>query len=258
MSTARFALLPLLILSGAATAAPPEVLETGPAYRWVATVEGHHGDFDPGPDRDDTLLSLRRHFSRGSFALEDLRARQAGLEGTALAADAYAKLWPGAYANLRSQKKTEGDLFPDRSHRVELYQALPGGWEPAVSWDRLTFGGEHTELYGAALGLYVGNFYLRARAVKIPSADANTYRAMARWYYRGDGDTYLEGAAGTGRSAEDLSEGLPATDTKSASAAWVWYFLPRWGMKLSADWSSETGGGDLTEQGVGAALYARW
>lgn len=261
MPTVRAAVPLLFLVSGLAAAAPAEGMAPQPPYGWVASVEGHHSDFSPSTptaERDDLTVSLRRHFRRGSIALEHLGARSEERSGQALAADAYARLWPAAYANFRWQEKTEGDLFADTAHRIELYQGLPGGWEPAVSWDRLNFGSSDTDLYGLALGRYLGNFYLRARAVEIPSADTRTYRAQARWYYLGDGDTYLEAALGSGRSAEDLAEGRPAVDTRSAQLAWVWYFRPRLGLKTSADWTEERGGAGVRETGVGAALYARW
>lgn len=225
------------------------------AYHWSASLSGSGSWFDPGSDRGDAGLSLRRHWSRGSLAAELLRAYRFGLTGTAAAADAYAGLWPRAYANFRYQKKTDGSLFADESERIELYQGVGHGWEPAVSWDRLTFGDSDTDLYGLALGKYTGDWYLRGRLVHIPSSGTLNFRVLARDYYAGDGDDYVEIAAGTSRSPEDLNQGLAGSSSRSLSLTWVHFWTPRWGFKLGADYGTDTG---VTEYGVGASLYSRW
>lgn len=228
-----------------------------PGYRWSARVSAAHTSFSP--DRDgwnDQELSLRHHFTRGSLALELLRAERFGRSDTAWALDGYTPLWERAYANLRYQNG--GGLLPDQSWRVEVFQGVGRGWELSGSYDHLDFG-SGTDLYGVGVGRYVGNYYMRYKALYVGGSGNLSHRGTLRNYYAGNGDDYVEITAGTGRSNEVGNEQFDGSLRRSKSSlgvAWVKYFHPQWGFKLGASYANDVDGFD--ERRINASLYSRW
>ena len=88
-----------------------------PGYEWSARAGASRTTFSPARDAwNDQELALRRHFSRGSIALELLRAQRFGRHDTAWALDAYTPLWQRAYANVRYQNGPGDGLFADLRH----------------------------------------------------------------------------------------------------------------------------------------------
>lgn len=231
-------------------------------YRWAARFGVARTTFSP--DRDgwtEQSASLRRYFERGSLGLEWLGARRFGQRDAAWALDGYVDLWSRAYANLRYQHAPTPDLFPDRSWRVELFQGVGQGWELSASYDRLDFGGSPTELYGLGVGRYVGNFYLRGRALYVPDVDSHSLsvKGLLRYYYAGNGDEYVEVTGGSGRSTEPRSGAGGAVlddSSSSASVAFVKYLVPRVGFKVGVNYADNVDG--YSERGVSASVYTRW
>jgi YaiO family outer membrane protein len=240
--------------------ANPDVNAGG--YRWSLRLGAEHTAFDPGRDPwNDASLTLRRHFTRGSLGLELLHADRFGSRDTAWALDAYAPLWSRAYANLRYQQGDPDGLFARRAWRVEVFQGVGSGWELSGSYDRLEFGGPGVDMYGAGIGRYLGNWYLRYRALHVPGIGGGSlsHRGVARWYYAGNADDYLEASAGTGRSVDEVGGATGETirrSSASAGVAWVRFPDPRWGFKLGANVANNVDGFD--ERAVSAALYLRW
>lgn len=240
--------------------ANPDVTAAG--YRWSLRVGAEHTSFDP--DRDawsDANLTLRRHFARGSLGLELLHADRFDSRDTAWALDAYAPLWSRAYANLRYQQGDSDGLFARRAWRVEVFQGVGSGWELSGSYDRLEFGGPGVDMYGVGVGRYLGNWYYRYRALHVPGVGGGSlsHRGLARWYYAGNADDYLEVSAGTGRSVDETGGATGETIRRSSGSlgvAWVRFPDPRWGFKLGANLANNVDGFD--ERAVSAALYLRW
>jgi YaiO family outer membrane protein len=203
-------------------------------------------------------LSVRRYFARGSLGVEALRADRFGRHDLAWALDGYASLWDGAYANLRYQHAPDERLFPRYSWRAELFQAVGAGWELAASDDRLQFGAAGTDIYGVAVARYVGDFYIRLRHTRIvaPDGHSNGDRLVVRYYYRGDGDNYVEGAASRGRSDDTLALSGGRLVSDNASLAYVRYLSPRWGVKLGLSYARDAATG--AERGLSAGLTMRW
>jgi YaiO family outer membrane protein len=204
-------------------------------------------------------VSLRRHFERGSLALEWLGAHRFRSNDYAWALDGYVGLWARAYANLRYQMSPQASLFPERSWRVEVFQGVGHGWEPSVSYDRLDFTNSSVDIYGVGLGKYVGNFYLRVLSRYVPGVGSGSlsHRGLIRYYYAGNGDDYAEINGGSGRSSSELPRrGIIRNSSTSVGIAFVKYLTPHWGFKLGADYGDDTGG--FVERGVSAAVYTRW
>ncbi|MGN6513558.1 MAG: YaiO family outer membrane beta-barrel protein [Lysobacteraceae bacterium] len=232
-------------------------------YRWSLRIGAEHTWFDPSRQAwNDETATLRRHFARGSLALEMLHADRFGSSDTAWALDAYAPLWQRAYANFRVQHGPQGGLFAERSWRAEVFQGVGTGWELSASYDRLEFANSDVDMYGLGIGRYLGDWYLRYRALRVPGIGEGSlsHRGLARYYYAGNADDYVEVSGGTGRSVDSatgLAEDAVRRSSASFGVAWVRFFSPRWGVKLGADLANNTEGG-YDERSVSAALYTRW
>ena len=232
------------------------------AYRWSLRAGAERTGFDRGRTAwNDAGLTLRRHFARGSLGLELLHADRFGRGDNAWALDGYAPLWDRAYANLRYQHGDRDGLFARRAWRVEVFQGVGSGWELSGSYDRLEFGGRGVDMYGAGVGRYTGNWYFRYRALHVPGIGGGSlsHRGLARWYYAGNADDYLEFGAGTGRSVDETGAATGETIRRSSASlgvAWVRFPDPRWGYKLGANLANNVDGYD--ERALSGALYLRW
>ena len=238
---------------------PEAALASG--YTWAASLAGGWTDVGGGPRWNDQTASLRHYMKSGSLGFETLRAHRFGQSGQAWALDAYADLWRGAYANIRYQRAPAARLFPANAGRVELYQSLGGGWEASLADDVLGFD-SRVNIYGVALGKYVGNWYLQLRHQAIVSAGShsNGQRLLARYYYAGDADTYLEASVNSGRSDDPLSLAGGRARSGGGSVTWVRYWVRywggNWGGKLGASFSR--GANDARERGLTLGLVRRW
>jgi YaiO family outer membrane protein len=228
------------------------------AYKWALSGGLNSSSSGSSMARENSL-SLRRYGELGSIAVERLSLRRFGFSDTAWAVDAYPRLWPGAYANLRYQYADSPALYPKRSWRAELYQNISGGWELAVSRDFLGFG-SGVRIDGVSIGKYWGNFFARWRhqQVQSDSSSGRGDRFFVRYYYPGDADHYVEANASRGRS-DDFGSALINTSS-SDSRGLVWYhFVSReWGFKLSASESTDTAGFGAKSQDLGVSLTRRW
>jgi YaiO family outer membrane protein len=228
-------------------------------YRWSASAGWDHTGFSGDRESwNDADLSLRRHFKRGSLALEMLRADHFGESDIAWALDGYVPLWSRAYANLRYQHGPSDGMLPRQAWRAEVFQGIGSGWELSASVDNLRFS-DNTEFYGIGIGHYTGNWYGRYKIQHVPGVGSGSWshRLLLRNYYSGDGDNYLEVSVGNGRSTDMDRFGTVVRDNNAAiGVAWKYYFAPNWGFKLGAGYADDDGGYD--EQRVSLALYTRW
>lgn len=233
-----------------------------PGYLWSATAGASWTGFsDSRQDWSDDILSVRRHFARGSLALESVDARRFGTSDHAWALDGYVDLWSRAYVNLRYQQAPNETLYPSRSYYGELFQGVGRGWELSGSYARLDFSSSDVDIYGIGVARYVGNYYVRLRHLYIPGdgGNSNSDRLLVRYYYAGDGDNYVEVNVGTGRSTSDVANDPGANDqtnTFTAGVAFVKFPTPRWGFKIGADYGHESN--SVTAGGLFGNLYFRW
>lgn len=232
-------------------------------FRWGASLGYSASRFSPDRDKwNEYTASVRRYWDRGSLAAEYLRANRFALTDDAIALDAYIDLWLRAYANLRYQHSPDGTLYPEQSYRAELFQGVGQGWELSGSYDRLNFTNTGVDLYGVGLGKYTGNWYFRWRTLFIPSTAKNgvSHRAIARYYFSGDADDYVELNGGFSRGGEfrGQSQVIDVTRGWTLGAAVRKYFSPRWGVKLVADYSDEQTSNPFIERSVSVSLLLRW
>lgn len=238
--------------------ANPDVVAGG-GYLWGASAGWDHTGFSGDRESwNDSDLTIRRQFSRGSLGLELLRADHFGESDIAWALDGYVPLWSRAYANLRYQHGPSDGMLPRQAWRVEVFQGVGSGWELSASVDHLRFSGD-TEFYGIGVGRYVGNWYGRYKLQHVPGVGSGSWshRVLLRNYYNGNADDYLEMSVSSGRSTDMDRFGSVVRDSNAAiGIAWKRYFTPHWGFKVGAGYADDDGGYD--EQRFSFSLYTRW
>lgn len=232
-------------------------------FLWAASLSSSFSHFSPDRDKwNEYNASVRRYWERGSLAAEYLKANRFALTDDAVALDAYIDLWSRAYANARYQYSPDAALYPDHAYRAELFQGVRQGWELSGSYDRLSFTNSNVNMYGVGLGKYTGNWYYRWRTLFIPSTAKSgvSHRAIARYYFSGDADDYVELNGGFSRGGESRPQSQIIDVTKSWSVGAVVrkYFSPRWGVKLAADYSDEQTSNPFVERSVSIGLLLRW
>jgi YaiO family outer membrane protein len=246
-----------------ADAAPAAVIAAAPdafahaGYSWASGVSASWTEPAAGPRWNDQAISLRHYGERGSIAVETLRARRFGEHDDAWALDAYTRLWQGAYANLRYQRAPAARLFPRNAGRAEIYQAFGSGWEASASDDVLAFPSTRVSIYGVSLGKYIGNYYVVLRHQNIVSPDSHSSgdRLLARYYYEGDADHYLEASANRGRSDDAQTLVGGQAHSGGAGLAWVSYWNRSWGGRVAGS-IARSGAGN--ERVVAFSVYRRW
>jgi YaiO family outer membrane protein len=226
-------------------------------YTWAAGLSATWTDPGRGPRWNDETVSVRHYTNAGSLAFETLRAQRFGEHDAAWALDGYVGLWSGAYANVRYQHAAAARLFPANAGRVELYQALGNGWEASVSDDVLGFAGR-VDIYGASIAKYTGDWYVQLRHQNIVSAGSHGTgeRVLARWFYAGDADTYVEATLNSGRSDDPLSLVGGQSRSGGGTVTWVRYWTPAWGTRVGV--SLARTGGAADQRALTFALYRRW
>lgn len=236
--------------------------EAPDAYRWLANLSYGNSSFSPVQSEWHYYSATVRHYWQWvSLGFEYLGSRRFESDDYALALDAYVDLWPRAYANVRFQYSPRAVLFPDDSYRVELFQGVGKGWELSCSYDHMDFGESNVDMYGVGLGKYTGNWYFRWRTLFIPSAArlGTSHRVLARYYYAGNGDDYVELNGGYSRGGRFLrgTEIVETTRGKSFGAAFQKYIDPRWGVKITGGYSDDNTY-PFREKNVSATIARRW
>jgi YaiO family outer membrane protein len=229
-------------------------------YKWAASLSTSRSNTSIGSAEESTA-SLRRYTEYGSIALEKWDLQRYGNTDSALAVDAYPRLWEGAYANVRYQHSDSANLYPGTSWRAELFQNMGQGWELSGSHDYLGFD-SHVKIDGVGLGKYWGNFYARWRYQRVQSdlsaGDGN--RLLIRYYYEGDADHYLEANISNGRSADFGGVLLDSNASRSdARGLTIYHFVTHdWGVKASLTHSIDTSIAGNYENSLSVGLVRRW
>ena len=231
-------------------------------YPWSAKLGYGFSSFTPDrADWHEYSASIRRKFSLGSLAFEYLAANRFNKTDNAVALDAYVDVWERAYANLRFQYSPSATLYPDYAYHLELFQGVGQGWELSASYDHMDFGStSNVDMFGLGVGKYLGNWYLRWRTLFIPGTARMSIsnRALARYYWAGTADDYLELNGGFSNGGEFVrnSTVVVATSSWSMGMAVQKYFTPQWGGKLSLGYSNDKDA--YAERSASAGLMYRW
>ncbi len=235
-------------------------------FRWTAGLAVDRNAFGgTGGNWTDSVLNLRRKWGIGSLGFEALESRRFGLTDRAYALDGYAQLLPRTTLNLRLQLADSARLFPRNRWRAELFQGLGQGWELSAGYDRLGFA-TPVELLSVGVGRYTGPWYVRLRYQHVPSTTAGTgssdsLRAVGRWYYKGDGDHYVELNADAGQSdppSTSTTTSQLARHRNSIGVSWAGLLTDRVGARVSLGKGHGYESQPHGNTSLSAALYTRW
>ena len=240
----------------------PQATQPG-NLRWLAHAGDTYSNFSAGRSAwSEYDASVRGHFPGGSLAVQTLVANRFSLTDHAFALDGYADAWSRAYVNLRYQYSPNATLYPQQAYRAELFQGIGRGWEPSLSYDHMSFTHAAVDMYGVGLGKYVGNWYLRWRTLFIPSTTGLgvSHRAVARYYFSGNADDYVELNGGLSHGNELLPHSVLVNVTSSwtAGAQIQKFFTPRWGIWLTGSVSDEHTSNPFVERDASLTLLLRW
>lgn len=242
--------------------AAPQAAQVG-NFRWLAYVGDTYSNFSSSlASWNEYDATVRWYFPRGSLAAQTLVANRFSLTDRAFALDSYIDAWPRAYVNLRYQYSADATLYPEQAYRAELFQGVGRGWEPSLSYDHMSFSHTDVDMYGVGLGKYFGNWYLRWRTLFIPSLGTLgvSHRALARYYFSGNADDYVELNGGFSHGSELLPHSVLVNVTSSATvgAQIQKFFTPRFGLWLTASWSDEHTSNPFIERDLSLTLLFRW
>ncbi|MFH1740561.1 MAG: YaiO family outer membrane beta-barrel protein [bacterium] len=203
--------------------------------------------------------SIRRTFERGSLALETIRTHRFSEWDEAAALDGYLDLWPRAYGNLRLQFTSDADVLPRNDSAVEVFQGFGPGWEISASYRNMDYPDDDVDLYGASLGKYIGNWYLRGRTTFLDEDGSllSSHAFFARRYLE-TVDDFIEVGGGRGKEVVTIAAG-PTTTTHRTHfyTLRVQKFLnSQFGVTLSANYEDQE---DLpVGRGFSIGIITRW
>jgi len=236
--------------------------EAPETFKWLLNLSYGFSEFSPiRSDWHYYSASIRHYWEQGSLAFEYLDSLRFGSDDYALALDAYVDLWPRSYANISYQYSPHAILYPNDSYRIEIFQGVGKGWEPSGSYDHMDFGTTNVDMYSLGLGKYTGNWYFRWRTIFVPSTAelSISHHVLARYFFAGNGDDYFEINGGFGQGGEYLAGTtiVKTTRNKSYGAVFQKYINPRWGFKISTEYS-DVNTYPFIERDISANILTRW
>lgn len=230
------------------------------ALPWEASVQyGYQSFSSERSDWHTYTASIRRTFSRGSVCLQSIRTRRFSSWDEATALDGYLDLWPRAYGNVRLQVTADADVLPRSGYAVEVFQGFGEGWELSGSYRHMDYPSANVDMYGASLGKYVGNWYLRWRTTFLPEAGSilSSHAGFIRRYL-GTVDDFLEIGGGRGKEVVTTGAGPRIETLRTHFFTFrVQKFLhPRLGVTLTATYNDQQ---DLpVGRGLSFGIITRW
>lgn len=164
--------------------------------------------------------SLGHRTSRGSLIGRVNYANRFGGNGTQFEADAYPRLWDGAYAYL-SGGYSGSSIFPKWRSGAELFLSLPSAYEASFGYRQLRFSGTPTTLITGAVGRYVGNDWFSLRPyIHASSTGTSASLGLTARRFFADADHYIGGRVSYGSSPpeEVTADALSIARLRSFSA----------------------------------------
>lgn len=205
------------------------------APAWTASVAWSHDAFDgsapawEGWDAWTAGAALR--FATGAVAVEGGLVRRFDFTDSRGALELYHDLWSSAYGYARAELAPAADVIARSDLSAELFQGLPGGWEPSAAYRRMEFADATVHLASASIGRFVGPWHGRirvGRAARSGSA-AHAVAALLR------------------RSLDDRDEAVEARFTRGGEVVTV----PATGEGVEAVVRTTTSFGGAARLGVG-------
>lgn len=202
---------------------------------------------------------VQRRSARGAIILKAGRTRRFETWGAALTAEAWRDLWTRAYAHVRAGFTPDPRILPGQHLYAELYQATPGRWELAASYDHRRYSAQTVHTLGLGLGAYVGNWYLRAKTQLIPRAghQPSAVQSLRARRYINPPREYVGVQVGAGSINAVVAEGpvLQRVTTYFVTAQFQRYITTHIGLSASASYSDDA---FFVRHGLTVGVLARW
>jgi YaiO family outer membrane protein len=210
-------------------------------------------------DWTQSQIEVTRDLGSGSLGAGVFRVGRFGGEDWGFVFDAHRNLWKGAYGNARMRAIPGADLLPGLDLRLEIFQALPGGWEVSGSHWRMHLEEDDVEVSAVGAALYVGAWYLReVTAVStLAGTSALSLSALARRFFDPPWE-YLELAGGIGQEVVVLGPGpqLDVRETGFVHGRMQRLVAGPWGVSAGASYHRFRGAPE--RKGLSLGLIARF
>jgi len=229
--------------------------KTPEAAPWQASLSYSSTSFNSGSSRKDWhtyTFRLTRSFPNdaGSLALEIIRPERFDDYDHNIALDWYFDLWNRSYGNLRVQTVLDRSISPELDYRLEVFQGFSKGWEASINYRCLKFS-SNTDIYGASIGKYAGDWYLRENITLVPKQNTQSisFSTLLRYYLK-TADDYLEFTGGFGNSAEEAGAYIVHRKNHNYGIAYQRYINEKWGCGVSFGFNRQKESPDETSISV--------
>jgi len=189
-------------------------------------------------------VHVGRRFARGTVIGEFVYARRFHQDRGGFAIDAYHDLWRRAYGNVRVQHVPGGTILPKNDVAAEAFQGLAGGWEISGGYRRMAFDFTASDIWSAGVARYVGDWYLRARALLIPQPGTTGALLVSVRRYLATPEEYLDVHVGIG-SEVIVADYVPGVGdvraTRSAALTWRTSLTQGLGIQIGGAWNDTEG-----------------
>lgn len=203
-------------------------------------------------------LSLQRRAAWGALGGEAFVARRFDRWERGGAVEGAARSWQSAYVDARVAAAPGALVVPRLDASAELFQGLGRGWEVAPGARLMRFSDTDVGVYSLAIGRYVGDWYLRARATAAPqSGSIGTSGAVIVRRYLGNATDLLEASVVDGRDVVTLAPGVTELrPSRSAMLRGQRMLTASVGGSLALSVAED--GGLPTRRGAELGLFVRW
>ncbi|MGH7561783.1 MAG: YaiO family outer membrane beta-barrel protein, partial [Gemmatimonadales bacterium] len=176
-----------------------------------------------------------------------------------LTAEAYLRLAPRTYAHVQGAVAPGADVIASSDLSAEVFRGVRGGWELSAGYRRMSFPIDAVDILSASVAAYRGWWYLRARAIAVPTAGSTGFSGglTARRYF-GRADRFAEVQGGGGKEVVLVGVG-PMVELRSlgfVSARGEALLDRRWGVSGGLSWNAEEG--IPSRYGLTVGLFTVW
>jgi YaiO family outer membrane protein len=154
-------------------------------------------------------IDYGRQTKLGSFSLRLNYGNRFKQSGTQYEVDMYPRISKVVSTYVSVGYSGDESVFPKYRAGFSLYLNLPKSFEAEIGTRYLYFS-DPTWIYTLYLGKYYKNFLFGARTYLTPSSNniSQSYNLVARYYYSGNADDYLNFTIGTGVSPDERPAAL--------------------------------------------------
>lgn len=236
---ARLLLLGVPVSASVAQDSAPPSTWNASATSGVETYSGSTGASQTSWLWEDA--GVRRLDGRNSYGLDGILARRFGNWDRAIAADVYAGITRGSYANVHAQVTPNARFLPNEDLSAEFFQSLDRGWEVSAGARRMQYAGTGSTIGTLGVARSIGSMYLRARVITLLAARSASSVALTARRYGKTADDFVEAGAGTGREVVSIgpAQQYDVRSTSSLYARGQRYVSRRVGFAATAAWTEE-------------------